>query len=56
MPEGEKGFFHPTEEDEVLPPISTGDDLDADPLNDKTPRDKNAEENFDAPEKVRQSQ
>lgn len=54
MPEGEKGFFRPTEEDEVLPPISIGDDLDADTENDKPPRDKDAEENYDSPERARQ--
>lgn len=55
MPEGENHFIRPAEEDEVLPPISTGDDLDADIRNDKQPRDKNAEENFDAPERARNS-
>ncbi|MFA6526101.1 MAG: hypothetical protein WCT26_01655 [Candidatus Buchananbacteria bacterium] len=53
MPEGEDRFIRPTEEEEVLPPISTGDDLEADIENDKQPRDKDAEENYDSPERAR---
>lgn len=53
MPEGEKGFPHPTEEDEVLPPIFPGDEVDIDNVKEKDPRDKDAEEDHNAPERAR---